>query len=193
MAAPGAMVVQGAARFTVLSPHMLRMEYTPPATAGVSGSSVGNVVEFEDRATLTVVNRLLPVPPFKWTPASAATGGVATLDTGALELTYNASAGSPPGSFTGTLGAHVCVCVLLLHVACAHLSRPAPSPGRQASRSVWSSASRRFMAPHSQAQRAHRIRKPPPWSQWYGHRHRRPLATCLAPSTRWTSRTGPRT
>ena len=46
-----AMVVSGNARFTVLTPEMIRIEY----------SSTG---QFEDRATFTVVNRNLDLVPF---------------------------------------------------------------------------------------------------------------------------------
>ena len=45
------MVVSGNARFTVLTPNLIRMEYSP------SG-------KFEDRATTAVLNRNLPVPKF---------------------------------------------------------------------------------------------------------------------------------
>ena len=44
-------VVSGNARFTVLTPNLIRMEYSP------SG-------KFEDRATTAVLNRNLPVPKF---------------------------------------------------------------------------------------------------------------------------------
>lgn len=51
-AAPAAEVVAGNARFTVLTPQMIRMEWSEDGV-------------FEDRATLTFVNRRLPVPSFK--------------------------------------------------------------------------------------------------------------------------------
>ena len=47
-----AVVVAGDARFTVLTPRMVRMEWSADGV-------------FEDRATLTFVNRKLPVPEFK--------------------------------------------------------------------------------------------------------------------------------
>lgn len=47
-----AMVVSGNARFTVLTPEMIRIEYSEKGL-------------FEDRATFTVVNRDLPVPGFE--------------------------------------------------------------------------------------------------------------------------------
>lgn len=46
-----AVVVEGNARFTILTPEMIRVEYSP------SG-------KFEDRATFSVVNRYLPMPKF---------------------------------------------------------------------------------------------------------------------------------
>ena len=47
----GAVVICGNARFTVLTPELMRMEYSPRG-------------QFEDRATFTVVNRNLDVPQF---------------------------------------------------------------------------------------------------------------------------------
>ncbi|MBQ5752942.1 MAG: DUF5110 domain-containing protein [Alistipes sp.] len=47
-----AVIVAGNARFTVLTPEMIRMEWSEDGV-------------FEDRATLTFVNRRLPVPAFK--------------------------------------------------------------------------------------------------------------------------------
>ena len=47
-----AQVVVGNARFTVLTPQMIRMEWSEDG-------------KFEDRATLTFVNRKLDVPQFK--------------------------------------------------------------------------------------------------------------------------------
>lgn len=51
VAAPEAVVTVGNARFTVLTPEMIRIEYSPTA-------------RFEDNATFAVVNRNLPVPTF---------------------------------------------------------------------------------------------------------------------------------
>ena len=51
VADPGAVVTAGCARFTVLTPEMIRVEYSP---AG----------RFDDQATFAVVNRRLPVPQF---------------------------------------------------------------------------------------------------------------------------------
>ena len=47
-----AVVTVGNARFTVLTPQLVRMEWSADG-------------RFEDRATLTFVNRELPVPEFK--------------------------------------------------------------------------------------------------------------------------------
>ena len=66
-----ATVQSGNARFTVLTPQLIRMEW---AEDGV----------FEDRATLGVVNRDLPVPPYKLTKLH---GGV-RIKTSALTLEY---------------------------------------------------------------------------------------------------------
>ena len=51
VAAPAAVVTSGNARFTVLTSQMIRIQYSSTA-------------QFEDRATFSVVNRRLPVPPF---------------------------------------------------------------------------------------------------------------------------------
>lgn len=71
---PKAVVVAGSARFTVLTPRLLRMEY----------SAAG---KFEDRATLAFVDRKQPVPPFTWDGKQ--------LKTAALTLTYEGGAFSP--------------------------------------------------------------------------------------------------
>lgn len=80
--APGAVVLapSARARFTVLSPSLLRLQY---ASDGV----------FSDAPTLAIVNRALPVPAF--TSSFNATTGVLTLTTGALTLTFNDSAAAP--------------------------------------------------------------------------------------------------
>ena len=66
-----AVVTIGNARFTVLTSRLVRMEW---AEDGV----------FEDRATLGVVNRLLPVPEFK----ASKTSKKLTIKTSDLTLTY---------------------------------------------------------------------------------------------------------
>lgn len=52
VATPGSTVVSGGARFTVLTPEILRIEFSPTH-------------QFEDSATFVVVNRELPRVPFK--------------------------------------------------------------------------------------------------------------------------------
>lgn len=49
---PQAEVVMGNARFTVLTPRLVRMEWAADG-------------KFEDKASLGIVNRNLPVPAFK--------------------------------------------------------------------------------------------------------------------------------
>ena len=51
VASSEAIVISGNARFTVLTPEMIRIEYSEN-------------VRFEDRATFTVLNRKLDVPAF---------------------------------------------------------------------------------------------------------------------------------
>lgn len=51
VANPASVVTEGMVRFTVLTPEMLRIEYSPSK-------------QFDDRATFTVINRNLPVPEF---------------------------------------------------------------------------------------------------------------------------------
>jgi len=70
---PDAVVIAGSARFSVLTPRLIRMEY-----ASTSGA-------FEDRPTLAFVNRKQPVPTFRWEPSTTG-GGV--LTTSAVQLTY---------------------------------------------------------------------------------------------------------
>ena len=66
-------IVSGDARFTVLAPRLVRMEW---AEGG----------KFEDRPTLTFINRDLPdVPGVKKTFA----GGGVEIDTGALKVSYS--------------------------------------------------------------------------------------------------------
>lgn len=68
---PAAEVVCGNARFTVLTPKLIRMEWSEDG-------------KFEDRATLAIVNRRLEVPSFK---VSRKGKGVA-ITTSGLKLTY---------------------------------------------------------------------------------------------------------
>ena len=66
-----AVVTSGNARFTVLTPQLIRMEWSADG-------------QFEDRATLTFVNRETPVPEFKVRESKSKL----TITTPALTLTY---------------------------------------------------------------------------------------------------------
>ena len=70
-----ATVVRGNARFTVLTPQLIRFEQSATTT-------------FEDRATLAIVNRKLPVPKFTASDAN----GELTIKTDKLTLTYTLGA-----------------------------------------------------------------------------------------------------
>ena len=74
--APGAVVRSGEARFTVLSAHMVRLEYHPQA-------------QFEDRPSQVFLHRSQPVPDF----SVEREGGELVIRTEALELHYQE--GSP--------------------------------------------------------------------------------------------------
>jgi Glycosyl hydrolases family 31/Ricin-type beta-trefoil lectin domain/Domain of unknown function (DUF5110) len=76
-AAQQATVVQGNARFEVLTPGVVRMEYA------ASGS-------FLDDPTFTILNRDFTPPPF----TSSVSGGVLTITTSALTLTYQVGSGA---------------------------------------------------------------------------------------------------
>lgn len=71
VANPAAIVQSGRARFTILTPRMIRIQYS--ATE-----------KFEDRATFAVVNRNLPVPNF----TQEERDGYLTIKTEALTLRY---------------------------------------------------------------------------------------------------------
>ena len=66
-----AIVQKGNARFTILTPEMIRIEYSERK-------------QFEDRATFAIVNRRLPVPKFK----TEQRGGYLYITTSALKLRY---------------------------------------------------------------------------------------------------------
>ena len=66
-----AVVVAGNARFTVLTPQLIRMEWSEDGI-------------FEDRATLTFVNRKLPVPAFDVADGRSKL----TIKTSDVKLTY---------------------------------------------------------------------------------------------------------
>jgi alpha-glucosidase len=79
VADPAAIVVEGAARFTVLTPHLIRMEWSADR-------------RFEDHASLVFINRRLPVTPFK----TSRENGWLVVRTAALTLRYRPG----PGAFT---------------------------------------------------------------------------------------------
>ncbi len=76
VADPAAVVISGEARFTLLTPQLIRLEYAPGG-------------KFEDRASLGFVNRKLPVPKF----VQASADGTLTIKTDALTLRYKVGSG----------------------------------------------------------------------------------------------------
>lgn len=76
MADPKAIIRIGNARFTVLTPQLIRMEWAPNA-------------QFEDRASLVFINRRLPVPAYR----VERNGVWHIIDTEALTLRYRDRAG----------------------------------------------------------------------------------------------------
>ncbi|MFC5864536.1 TIM-barrel domain-containing protein [Acidicapsa dinghuensis] len=79
---PHAIVTIGHARFTILTPQLIRMEWSADG-------------KFEDRPSFVFLNRRLPVP--KFTHSETASGLI--IDTSALKLTYNPQTGTD-GKFT---------------------------------------------------------------------------------------------
>ena len=71
IADPVAVVTSGRARFTVLTPEMIRIQYSSTA-------------KFEDRATFAVINRRLPVPAY----TTREEGGYLYIETEVLTLCY---------------------------------------------------------------------------------------------------------
>src|SRR5271163_4695082 len=84
VADPRAMVTVGHARFTILTPQLIRMEWSADG-------------KFEDHASLVFLNRKLPVP--KFTHETAPDGGRTVIKTSALTLAY------VPGKSDGKFGA----------------------------------------------------------------------------------------
>ncbi|MGI8906387.1 MAG: TIM-barrel domain-containing protein [Candidatus Sumerlaeaceae bacterium] len=79
-----ACVVSGNARFTVLTPALIRMEYAPDA-------------KFEDRATYAIINRRLPVPRY----SIMRSGGWLDLQTSEIRLRYKSGSGPfAPGNLS---------------------------------------------------------------------------------------------
>ena len=71
IAHPDAVVISGKARFTVLTPEMIRIQYSDRSL-------------FEDRATFAIVNRRLPVPDY----TAVEKDGYLEIKTSALTLKY---------------------------------------------------------------------------------------------------------
>ncbi len=82
VANPKAEVIAGHARFTILTPQLIRMEWAADG-------------KFEDHASFVFLNRRLPIPQFTVSRA----GGVLSLRTAALQLRY-APQESANGKFT---------------------------------------------------------------------------------------------
>ena len=83
VADPRAIVTTGHARFTVLTPQLIRMEWAADG-------------KFEDHASLVFLNRNLSVPEF--THESAPDGGRTVIQTSALKLVY--TPGNSDGKFS---------------------------------------------------------------------------------------------
>ncbi len=75
VADPKAVVPFGHARFTVLTPQLIRMEWAADG-------------KFEDHASFVFLNRRLPVPKFTKSPLGMNAGPQLTITTDALTLTY---------------------------------------------------------------------------------------------------------
>jgi len=84
VADPKAVVTLDNARFTVLTPELIRMEWAADG-------------KFEDHASFVFLNRRLPVPKFEKTVTKGGQNQVVTLKTSALTLTYT---NSSDGRFT---------------------------------------------------------------------------------------------
>src|ERR1700691_804098 len=82
VADPRAVVTTGHARFTILTPQLIRMEWAADG-------------KFEDHASLVFLNRRLPAPEF--THESAPHGGSTVIQTSALKLVY--TPGNSDGKF----------------------------------------------------------------------------------------------
>ncbi len=85
VADPRAVVVLGNARFTVLTPDLIRMEW----------AADGN---FEDHASFVFINRRLPIPKFSKQIEEMGASRHLTIKTDALTLTYDSQ--SLPGADT---------------------------------------------------------------------------------------------
>lgn len=75
VADPRAIVTVGHARFTILTPQLIRMEWAADS-------------KFEDHASLVFLNRRLPVPKFSEISESMGGASILTIQTSALTLKY---------------------------------------------------------------------------------------------------------
>src|SRR5580658_1894911 len=75
VADPRAVVTTAHARFTILTPQLIRMEWAADA-------------KFEDHASLVFLNRRLPLPQFTQESASMGGASILTIQTSALTLKY---------------------------------------------------------------------------------------------------------
>src|ERR1022692_1194439 len=88
VAEPAAVVRAGHARFTVLTPELIRMEWAADG-------------KFEDHASFVFLNRRLPVPNFKAQCSLSETTKILTIRTSVLTLTYDPTvAPNGDGRFT---------------------------------------------------------------------------------------------
>ena len=78
VADPKAVVIVGKARFTILTPQLIRMEWADDS-------------KFEDHASFVFINRRLPVPKFDQTELNAGTAKTIAIKTSALTLNYSPS------------------------------------------------------------------------------------------------------
>jgi alpha-glucosidase len=76
VAHPKAVVTVGNARFTVLTPQLIRIEWSADG-------------KFEDHASMVFINRYLPVPKFEHQITKGGTNEVLTLKTDAVTLRYS--------------------------------------------------------------------------------------------------------
>ncbi|MFZ3245238.1 MAG: TIM-barrel domain-containing protein [Candidatus Acidiferrales bacterium] len=86
VADPHAVVTVGHARFTILTPELIRMEWAADG-------------KFEDHASLVFLNRKLPVPKFNQTVESMGAASEVIIQTSALTLKYKTVSGAD-GKFT---------------------------------------------------------------------------------------------
>ena len=78
VADPKAVVIVGKARFTILTPQLIRMEWAADG-------------KFEDHASFVFINRRLPLPKFDQTELTAGTAKTIAIKTSALTLNYTPS------------------------------------------------------------------------------------------------------